>query len=66
MSFPIQPVNVLRACLLPGKYSFGVSVYMLELYQDTLIDLLLPIARAKEPPRLDIKKDPKVSIGVIK
>ena len=25
-----------------GKYSFSVSVYMLELYQDDLADLLLP------------------------
>ena len=28
-----------------GKYSFAVSVYMLELYQDDLADLLLPPAK---------------------
>ncbi len=28
-----------------GKYTFSVSVYMLELYQDDLADLLLPIPK---------------------
>lgn len=37
-----------------------IQVYMLEIYQDTLIDLLQPktIGKAK---KLDIKKDAKVS-----
>ena len=34
-----------------GKYSFSVSCYMLELYQDDLSDLLLPVQ-----PRMPIQK----------
>ncbi len=34
---------------------------MLEIYQDTLIDLLLPKNGGK-PKRLEIKKDPKVAL----
>ena len=30
-----------------GKYSTSISVYMLELYQDDLADLLLPAGRAQ-------------------
>ncbi|GAU39812.1 hypothetical protein TSUD_154690 [Trifolium subterraneum] len=37
------------------KYSFSLKAYMVELYQDTLIDLLLP--RNAKHSRLDIKKD---------
>lgn len=33
-----------------GKYTFNVSVYMLELYQDDLADLLLPLPKVKPPP----------------
>ncbi|CAM6062297.1 unnamed protein product [Sphagnum tenellum] len=40
------------------KFSFSLKVYMLEIYQDTLIDLLLPKNGGK-PKRLDIKKDSK-------
>ncbi|PNW82236.1 hypothetical protein CHLRE_06g278125v5 [Chlamydomonas reinhardtii] len=53
-----------------GKYTFSVSVYMLELYQDSLQDLLLPPApknqrQPPEPPKLDIKKDPKGMVTVV-
>ncbi|EFJ53111.1 Kar3 member kinesin-like protein [Volvox carteri f. nagariensis] len=54
-----------------GKYTFSVSVYMLELYQDTLQDLLLPPAPKNsrlsiaEVPKLDIKKDPKGMVTVV-
>ncbi|CAJ2635980.1 unnamed protein product [Trifolium pratense] len=37
------------------KYSFSLKAYMVELYQDTLIDLLL--TRNAKHSRLDIKKD---------
>ncbi|KAK9815534.1 hypothetical protein WJX72_005298 [[Myrmecia] bisecta] len=57
-----------------GKYTFSVSVYMLELYQDDLQDLLLlaPKGKAAEKgswaqtrgPKLDIKKDPKGMVTV--
>ncbi|GLC77793.1 hypothetical protein PLESTB_000955500 [Pleodorina starrii] len=53
-----------------GKYTFSVSVYMLELYQDTLQDLLLPPGpkgsrQPVEAPKLDIKKDPKGMVTVV-
>eukprot|EP00877_Chromochloris_zofingiensis_P014605 jgi/Chrzof1/9399/Cz04g01170.t1 len=51
-----------------GKFSFNVSLYMLELYQDTLADLLLPTypkGKAPEPPKLEIKKDPKGMVHVV-
>ncbi|KAH1150981.1 hypothetical protein GYH30_044801 [Glycine max] len=38
-----------------NKYSFSLKAYMVELYQDTLIDLLLP--KNGKPLKLDIKKD---------
>ncbi|KAJ7388813.1 hypothetical protein OS493_035597, partial [Desmophyllum pertusum] len=40
-----------------SKFSFKVQCYMLELYNDRLIDLLAP--HGKEPAKLDIKKDKK-------
>lgn len=40
-----------------SKFSFRVHCYMLELYNDRLIDLLA--AAGKEPVKLDIKKDKK-------
>ncbi|GBG74715.1 hypothetical protein CBR_g19121 [Chara braunii] len=40
-----------------NKFSFAVKVYMLELYQDTLKDLLLPKNNKRQ--KLDIKKDSK-------
>ncbi|GAB2282924.1 Kinesin-like protein KIN-14E, variant 2 [Dionaea muscipula] len=44
------------------KYSFSLQAYIVELYQDTLVDLLLP----KNSPRskLDIKKDSKGMVHV--
>ncbi|CAK9867820.1 unnamed protein product [Sphagnum jensenii] len=45
------------------KFSFSLKVYMLEIYQDTLIDLLLPKNGGK-PKRLDIKKDSKGMVVV--
>lgn len=44
------------------KYSFSLKVYMVELYQDTLVDLLLP-KNAKQS-KLDIKKDTKGMVFV--
>ena len=42
-----------------GKFSVNMEAYMLELYQDTLNDLLLSPDKANNPPKLDIKKDAK-------
>ena len=35
-----------------GKYSFSVSTYMLELYQDELTDLLLPVQTNRGPHKV--------------
>lgn len=40
-----------------------MQAYMVELYQDTLIDLLLP--KNAKHLRLDIKKDLKVSVVIL-
>lgn len=40
-----------------NKFSFSLKAYMVELYQDTLVDLLLP--RHAKRLKLDIKKDSK-------
>lgn len=45
-----------------NRYSFSLKVYMVELYQDTLVDLLLP-KHAKQS-KLDIKKDAKGMVFV--
>jgi hypothetical protein len=42
-----------------GKFSVNMEAYMLELYQDTLYDLLLSPDKTSNPPKLDIKKDAK-------
>eukprot|EP00798_Chlamydomonas_sp_ICE-L_P023238 gene23238-30462_t len=62
-----------------GKYTFSVSMYMLELYQETLLDLLAAKAtprmermgsmsmsarKAEDDNRLEIKKDPKGMVVV--
>lgn len=52
-----------------GKFTFSISLYMLELYQDTLMDLLLPPTpksnkNPPDPPKLEIKKDPKGMVTV--
>ncbi|XP_074301759.1 kinesin-like protein KIN-14E isoform X2 [Silene latifolia] len=44
------------------KYSFSLKVYMLELYQDTLMDLLL--TKNAKRLKLDIKKDSKGMVTV--
>ncbi|XP_065843071.1 uncharacterized protein [Oscarella lobularis] len=45
-----------------SKFSFSVSCYMLELYNDQLIDLFSEAK--KEAPKLDIKKDKKGMVFV--
>ncbi|KAL2483112.1 Kinesin-like calmodulin-binding protein [Forsythia ovata] len=45
-----------------NKFSFTLKAYMLELYQDTLIDLLLP--KHAKRLKLDIKKDAKGMVTV--
>ena len=46
-----------------SKTDVTLKTYMLEIYQDTLVDLLLPTesrgAAAAERPKLDVKKDAK-------
>ncbi|KAL1566700.1 Kinesin-like protein KIN-14E [Salvia divinorum] len=44
------------------KFSFTLKAYMVELYQDTLIDLLLP--KNAKRSKLEIKKDPKGMVVV--
>ncbi|XP_037493341.1 kinesin-like protein KIN-14E [Jatropha curcas] len=44
------------------KFSFSLKAYMLELYQDILVDLLLP--KNVKPLKLDIKKDSKGMVSV--
>ncbi|KAG0610249.1 hypothetical protein M758_7G050400 [Ceratodon purpureus] len=46
-----------------NKFSFALKVYMLEIYQDSLIDLLLPKNTGK-PRKLEIKKDSKGMVVV--
>ncbi|XP_021300889.1 kinesin-like protein KIN-14E isoform X2 [Herrania umbratica] len=45
-----------------NKFSFSLKAYMVELYQDTLVDLLLP--KNAKRLKLDIKKDPKGMVAV--
>ncbi|AQK47035.1 Kinesin-like calmodulin-binding protein [Zea mays] len=45
-----------------NKYSFSLKTYMVELYQDNLVDLLLP--RNVKPLKLEIKKDSKGVVTV--
>lgn len=53
-----------------GKFNFSVSVYMLELYQDDLADLLLDVPvkgnaqKLFKAPKLEIKKDPRGVVTV--
>ncbi|XP_057851588.2 kinesin-like protein KIN-14I isoform X2 [Cryptomeria japonica] len=42
-----------------NKFSFSLKAYMVELYQDTLVDLLLP--KNAKRMKLEIKKDMKLS-----
>ncbi|KAK1410608.1 hypothetical protein QVD17_37145 [Tagetes erecta] len=45
-----------------NKFSFSLKAYMLELYQDTLVDLLLP--KQAKRSKLEIKKDSKGMVTV--
>ncbi|CAK9321347.1 unnamed protein product [Citrullus colocynthis] len=45
-----------------NKFSFSLKAYMVELYQDTLVDLLLP--RNAKRLRLEIKKDTKGMVSI--
>ncbi|KAL3612797.1 hypothetical protein D5086_003817 [Populus alba] len=45
-----------------NKFSFSLKAYMVELYQDTLVDLLLP--KNMKRLKLDIKKDSKGMVSV--
>jgi len=47
-----------------NKFQFTLKVYMLEVYQDTLIDLLQPKTSGGKPKKLDIKKDSKGMVVV--
>lgn len=51
-----------------GRYAHDakskVTCSMFELYRDDLVDLLLPKAKAKSPPPLDIKKDSRGTVKV--
>lgn len=61
-----RAVNLIRLSMLEAlnlmcEFVARVQVYMLEIYQDSLIDLLLP-KNAGKPRKLEIKKDSKVII----
>ncbi|XP_009415372.2 kinesin-like protein KIN-14I isoform X4 [Musa acuminata AAA Group] len=45
-----------------SKYSFSLKAYMVELYQDTLVDLLLP--KNAKRLKLEIKKDTKGLVSI--
>ncbi|XP_052196753.1 kinesin-like protein KIN-14E [Diospyros lotus] len=45
-----------------NKFSFSLKVYMVELYQDTLVDLLLP--KNAKRLKLDIRKDSKGMVSI--
>lgn len=45
-----------------SKLSFSIKLYMLELYQDSLMDLLLPRDDKTPSNRLDIKKDARTGM----
>ncbi|KAK8673374.1 hypothetical protein V6N13_111715 [Hibiscus sabdariffa] len=45
-----------------NRFSFSLKAYMMELYQDTLVDLLLP--KNAKRLKLDIKKDVKGMVAV--
>lgn len=76
---PALPACAAHSCLLqhnpeqscPASPPRSISIYMLELYQDTLMDLLLPpqpkgrSAHGFEVPKLEIKKDPKGLVTVM-
>lgn len=52
----VEMMNILD-CMT--NYSFSLQCYMVELYLDTISDLLLPKEDRKNPPHLEIKEDIK-------
>ena len=48
-----------------SKYTFSIKLYMLELYQDSLRDLLMPESKGAKAPRLDIKKDARTGMVTV-
>jgi len=48
-----------------GRIDLRVRCMALELYQDTLVDLLLPAGGREAPPRLEIKRDTKGWVSVL-
>eukprot|EP01022_Parablepharisma_sp_SALTPOND_P017260 TRINITY_DN2724_c3_g1_i1.p1 TRINITY_DN2724_c3_g1~~TRINITY_DN2724_c3_g1_i1.p1 ORF type:complete len:1407 (-),score=310.13 TRINITY_DN2724_c3_g1_i1:5409-9629(-) len=48
-----------RILFAMSNYGYSMECYMVELYLDTLSDLLLPKDQRKNPPHLDIKEDMK-------
>ena len=56
-----EVMSVIHEGQAKGKTSVTTNCYMLELYQDSMNDLLLPseVQQKGIPPRLDIKKDQK-------
>lgn len=44
---------------MPRHYSWSVTCYMIEIYLDCLVDLLIPNEMRANPPQLNIKKDIK-------
>jgi hypothetical protein len=50
-----QMMNALAVCVATGSYDFNVTCYMLELYNDQLIDLLIDKKKGETPPALSIK-----------
>lgn len=49
---------------MPSHYTWSVSCYMLEIYLDNLVDLLIPNEMRGNPPQLNIKKDIKGMVVV--
>lgn len=48
-----------------GKFAYKVQFYMLELYCDAVQDLLLPSGKRANPPKLEIKRDPKGMVTIV-
>lgn len=56
---PRSFIELYRILSLMNNYSYKIECYMVELYIDTLTDLLLSKEMRKNPPRLEIKEDMK-------
>jgi hypothetical protein len=55
LSLVQQNMYALPDCVATGSYDFTVTCYMLELYNDQLIDLLVDKKKGETPPALSIK-----------